>query len=231
MTADQYKHTWTLPADSRMLRMYGWMWKAEPEGTTFCKLFWGYIFAPVNLVARLFWALLWPLRAVLRPVGRWMKEEAAKAESEEKRKKRQPKPPKDEIPGRIADFFARPLTRRIAKIVGICLLIPLALVGLAAFVIAGYYVYLGVPLLVTWFLHTDAWVVVVTVLASIAAWLLIVGALMGLNTLFDLDTRWKQRKKRRAEAGKLTFGQLLYHGAVAVKANTCPRIEVKDDAR
>lgn len=229
MTADQYKHTWVLPADSRMLRMYGWMWKTEPEGTTFCKLFWGYVFAPINLLARLVWALLWPLRAVLRPVGRAMKESAAEAAA---RPEPPPKEPKEEIPGRIADFFAQPLTRRVCKIIGLCILVPLALVVLA---LVGWALVVFIPLIpvvlgdfVYWFAHTDAWVFVTTVVGVVVTGLVVIYVGDWLDKRYDLEARWERRKERRAAAGKLTFGQLLYHGAIAVKSNTCPRIEVKD---
>lgn len=47
-----YKHTWVLPRDSIVIRFYMWLWNASPREVTFCKLFWGYIFAIPALIGR-----------------------------------------------------------------------------------------------------------------------------------------------------------------------------------
>lgn len=41
----ELKHVWELPRDSVVIRFYMWLWDANPSDVTFCKLFWGYMFA------------------------------------------------------------------------------------------------------------------------------------------------------------------------------------------
>lgn len=45
-------HTWTFDADSKIIRFYLWLWKADPANIDFCRLFWGYVFCWVALLLK-----------------------------------------------------------------------------------------------------------------------------------------------------------------------------------
>lgn len=60
MRAEEYKHTWVIPRNAWYIKTYLWLWKADKNDVTFCKLFWGYtlcwlalIFGVIELPARL----------------------------------------------------------------------------------------------------------------------------------------------------------------------------------
>jgi hypothetical protein len=210
-----HKHTWTFSGDSKIIRFYLWAWDTDARQITFCKLFWAYIFAPVALAARVLWLLLWPVRIVFvrahesdqRRIAEW---------------KANPPKQKEEVPGRIADFFAREWPRRAAKFVGFGLLIPL---GLAVAGALSWSLYMLVAVWfadgVYWFFHTEAWQTV----AILAGYALVVLLTVPLTRF--LEPRLKARKRRKHAAGEPTLTDVLVEGAKAVKSNTCPRIEVR----
>jgi hypothetical protein len=216
MSTVELKHTWTLDRDSRLLRFYLWAWEGDPSAVTFCKLFWGYVFAPLNLLARLVWLVIWPLRAAIAKANEYDKRHA-----KERPAKERPKPrPKEEIPGRISVFFARPIPRLVAKIVGALVLLvtaPAALFGV------GWVLYrFGV-----WVATTDAkWVVGYGLFMAV-----VFIASHWLDQRYDLDARWEARKARKRAKGGVTLGDVFVEGAKAVKSNTCPRIEVRQEKR
>lgn len=43
-------HTWQLPANSKLLEFYRWLYKADVENLSFCKLFWAIVVSPAALV-------------------------------------------------------------------------------------------------------------------------------------------------------------------------------------
>lgn len=204
--AMEYKHTWVIDRDSRVLRTYLWAWAGDEGCVTFCKLFWGYVFLPLNLLARLVWALLRPLR--------WAFREDQKRTAQ---RKAAPAQPKEEIPGRIAEFFARPFPRRIAKMVGF---IALGLGGAAAVFGLGWVLWrFGHGLL-----HDDKvqWVV-----GYLAFWAVLAVVVAWLDRRYKFDARLEARKARKRADGGVTLGDVFVQGAKAVKTNTCPKVEVR----
>lgn len=224
MNQADLKYTWTFSRDNWIIRFYLWTWAADINQVTFCKLFWAYIFAPIAVIVKLLWILTWPLRLLGRGLKRALAREAdaRKVTPEPK----PTKPPKEEIPGRIAEFFAKEWPRRVAKIVGWSVVVPTTL---AIAVVLGWVLYMLVAVWfadgVYWFLHTDAWLVVVQVVVAI----LIAGviALACMHYVPKVDQRRAERRASKREAGEPTLGDVLVEGARAVKTNTCPRVEVK----
>lgn len=217
MEAGEYKHTLTLQRGVWFLRFYCWMWKADPSKANVCKLFWGYLFAWVSLLARLFWLLIWPLRRLLGRID-W----------EELDKPSEPKAEKEEVPGQIAEFFARPWPRRIAKGIGI-----LGLVWVAA--ATGFGLFLLVPLIPGALAASLNWVLVTAVLHGLLLGIVFIIVIFGgtawLDKRFQWDKRVKERKEQKRARGEMTFGDMFVYGAKAVKSNTCPRIEVVESER
>lgn len=45
MSSVELKHTIAVDESAWFIRFYLWLWQGDAERTTFCKLFWGYVFA------------------------------------------------------------------------------------------------------------------------------------------------------------------------------------------
>lgn len=52
MEAFEYRHEARVREGSWFIRLYLWAWEARIEEMDFCRLFWGYIFMPLNLLLR-----------------------------------------------------------------------------------------------------------------------------------------------------------------------------------
>lgn len=212
-----YKHVWVFNRQNRVLRFYLWAWKADPWQTTFCKMAWGYIFIVPNLFVRAIWILL-------KPVRWWGNKVKEAVESAERKAQTKPPPPKPEVPQRIADFFSRPGVRKVIKVLGIGVLILFALALLAGLAWVITKIPLATSVAVYWFLHTDAWIVATV----IAGWVIFMTTALFLDNRYDFVERSKERKLRKRAAGEPLLRDVLVEGFKAIKANTCPLIQIRD---
>lgn len=198
------KHTWVFEPDSRLLRFYATVWRADPAKADFCKLFWSVVLAPLAPV-------LWLLRGLL--IGSFAILDRLWTPVSGRRRERNVELSKvSGLPSRIASVFTRPVPRRIGR----------------GFVCG----YLGAALLYTLgalvleFVHDFHQAMFV--IGIVCSTLIVVAALIGLAVLFGERGIWK-----RAGDGLRRFGRFMADGYRSVKSNTCPRIVVRaaEDAR
>lgn len=217
MNQSELKREWTFSFDNPMIRFYLWLWEADEDEVTFCKLVWGLVLAPLGLLIRGLWMLAWPLRWLTVRTFYRLGEMDRKAKEARKAELK-----KEKLPGRAAELFARPWPRRIGGVLGWAFVVSLGLFTLAALGWGLFmFVTVWLPDGVYWFFHSDAWTVVPFVFGLIALWAL---TFISVTKLL----KWRQRRrKQKHEAGEPTVGDVLVGGFRAVKSNTCPRIKLR----
>lgn len=225
----------------------------EPENADFCKLFWGFVFMPLNLFVRIvgfpFWLIFRVLKALAPVIGRHLparkperklthaemmaivktKQEADEARLQKRRRR------KKEREAAIGLFLGKIGTTadRIVRVVqaGWSILKWIVyLIGAAmAVTLAGGLVW-GVIELAP--LIGDHWVTILTVIGfsigfcALLLFLIAVGAGTGF---FFTETHRGLATRRMVKSGSSTFFHIMYMGLVAVKTRTCPKIVVKDE--
>lgn len=244
----EYRHTAPIKRDAWFLKLWCWAWEMEPENADFCKLFWGYVFMPLNLFIRI---VAWPIIKIIHGIKAFfgwlgehgenhntityeehrakMKLEAVKnAENEEKKKRRE-----DRIKAffghigsaadKVVGFFQSTwvATKWIVYLIGVVLCLALA----------GVLIW-GVVEIVGLIAGDVSGVLRVTgiVFAVIAGIVIVVAIAVGLIWAF-VETPLGAALKRFFKRVFGAFGSALYTGLVAIKTRTCPKIElIEEDA-
>lgn len=85
MTEEDYKHTWVIPRNAWYIKIYVWMWMAQEEEITFCKLFWGYALCWIGLPVRIVVAIV---SGPLKALENYVEDPVRKAKRKEKKKRR-----------------------------------------------------------------------------------------------------------------------------------------------
>lgn len=249
----EYRHTATISRDAWFLKLWSWAWMTEPENADFCKLFWGFVFMPLNLFVRIvgfpFWLIFQILKALAPVIGSHLparkperklthaemmamvkaKQEADEARLQKRRRR------KKEREAAISVFLGK-IGAAADRVVGVVragwsiLKWVVYLIGAAMTVaLAGGLVW-GVVELAP--LIGDHWVTILTAIGlSIGFCLLLLFLLtVGAGTAFFFaETRKGLATRRMMKSGSSTFFHIMYMGLVAVKTRTCPKIVVKDE--
>lgn len=239
MSGVELKHAMKVDEDAWFIRFYVWLWKAERSDINFCKLFWGLSLAPFGLLVRL---VLTPFLFIARRLDAMHDRRRQQGiadmtqEALERMLAGEP-PPERERPtmmkmlDRIAVAFARLAMwsagawdflsrhKRFNKAVG------LAFLGLAVLLAVGALV------AVVWLAvaYASVTLVVVGVAVAVAVTGLIVLAMWGLGVFSFAGGRIIQPAAKGVRTGGMGLFDVMRTGYVAVKSNTCPRIEFKDD--
>lgn len=245
----EYKHTAKVSRDAWFLKLWCWAWEMEPERADFCKLFWGYVFMPLNLFIRVIGWPLYKLFLGLRAVKQWIgrklsptdpfanmthdewranrKLEKLKEETNaEKKKKREE---------RIAAFFGR-VSAAADRVVGFfqatwpftrwilyagCFVLAAGLTGGLIW---------GVIELADVIIGNAAGIghVLLIVLAIVAGLVIIVSAAVAIVWVL-LDTPVGKNLKWFLKRTFGAFGSAMLTGLIAIKTRTCPKIELLED--
>jgi hypothetical protein len=241
-----YRHTAAIKRDAWFLKLWCWAWEMEPESADFCKLFWGYIFLPLNFLVRI---VAWPvirivhgLKAVFKKIGSigdgnlamtTLEESRAQRdlealkdeESEEKKKRREERIAKffgvvGSIADRVVSFFQS--TWKVTKFVfyAIIAAVMLVLAGVIVWGIVELVELIGTD--VSGVLHVT--LIVLAIIVSITLFVAIFTAILWTLVETPVGRALKRFFKRVFGA----FGSSMYTGLVAIKTRTCPKIELVD---
>ena len=211
----ELKHTITVPHNAWFMRLYRrvWSFTDEPSNPTFCSLFWGYLLMPLGL---LLWVVLFCTLIPVAAAADYVVEHKTKAPSalggEVKKQPSRLLRAFTVLAARIK--FAWDFACPVLRVVGWGLV---ACAGLAALGGSGYGIYLLAPLVGSNVLPILMWIGFVLGGFLTIAILLWVGC--------AITNKW--HLVARLGASLKTFGHVMAIGYVAVKSNTCPRIELR----
>lgn len=236
MEAASYRHTAHVHRDSWFMRFYCWLWAAEAEEADFCKLFWGYVLAPVGLLVRvIFLPVVLVVRGVRALADKLSSTPPAGTPEWEtyvlrQELREQRKAELSERWGRRAQVLFGFVSRVADRVVAVAKR-TWRIVRYPAYAIAAALT-LAVAVGVGWLLYlfglvlADNLNVVLIILVIVAA---LVGAVGGAYVAYRLS---QTRVGSGVKNGALTFSGAIRTGALGVKARTCPRIVlVVDDRR
>lgn len=216
----EFKHTLTVDRGASYLRFYVWLWEGDLDKISFCKLFWAYVFAVPGMFLRF---------GIFAPLV-WVAAHAPRPRFKRTAKSLKGPPQMQRVLGRIETTGARVVQRfgsawrvvsfggRLQYWGGRLLMVLGGLIGAGLVAGVGYLVvsYFSTAVIVT--------AAIAGLIASVAA-VLVLKALGVIEVIGDLMLSGG----RRARAGALGFFGVMRAGYIAVKSNTCPRIEVTTD--
>lgn len=241
--------------DAWFLKLYLWMWKQEPHEVNFCKMFWGFVFAPLNLLARVIlfpaWLayrglkLLWPSfskgvdwlldrmpqrKSTFTPIA------LSKSFTDPERPVTKPKRERRILnwlssrAARTADGAVRGITA-IWPVLKIGFLVIAAAFGIGLAYEVGYWLTKLVPLVPP----AAAGVWIGLKWAAHGFWWAIAPVLLALAVMALIAagiiraamTPRGERVGKKIGTGTLSFFQLMKGGVKSVKYRTCPIIEVE----
>jgi ABC-type multidrug transport system fused ATPase/permease subunit len=226
----QPMHTARVHKGSWFIRLFLFMWPIRPEDVDFCKLFWGYVFAPLNLLVRFVTlpvALLW--RFVLAPRMREKERQRREMTDEEwvalrKTQRAKEKARKDRINaffGRISGFADRFIVapcKAVAATRGwtwfLRALMVVSGVALAGVIVWGLIV-----------IATHHALVYLFAAAFLAGTLAVVGVVL-TGIFFVEETPTGQAVAFHTKKGAVGFVGAIRTGFWGVKNRTCPQIEL-----
>lgn len=234
-----YRHTARVSADSWFIRFYCWLWEADVEKVDFCRLFWGYVFALPNLLVRIVgyvpYKVLSAIGRALKRVGqravdnaptlqdelRWRRERLERrAERREKRKNKY-----DcllSLASRIADRLVE-IAQAAWKVLRYPTYALVIVFGVVVVGGLGYLAYLLGALVVA---NAGIVAIVTAFLVGIVVTVVLTVSLVALGGYFFSETERGKSVVSGTKGGFLTFGGVLRKGVHAIKARTCPKIEV-----
>lgn len=230
MQAHEYKHTLKIDEDARYLRFICWLWGMNKYDVDICKLFWATVFCVPFLFIRII--IIEPCKWAATPIYNWYY-----IKKVQKVRVRPVKPPKQEKPkeekehlflNRIANFAAW-LSMKIKQIYWWFSRRKLLLRALTI-------LFFGLGGLASLFILAGSIYIIATnpeigygILLGLFGLAFIIG-LISMLVIFKVGHKIKiYLLKPTGGFFKSTF-QTLYYGGKAIKAGTCPRIEiVKDD--
>lgn len=248
----EYRHYAKISRDAWYLKIWCWAWMSEPENADFCKLFWGFVFLPLNLFIRItafpFWLLFRGIRAVLLWIDAKLPEreeehmthqeymaKMKKEREEEEARLQKHLRRKKEREAAISAFFGR-IGMVADRIVGAfqtawpVIRWVFYLVGLVlALALAGALVW-GMTMLVP-LIADNLWPIAQVVLFMLGVVLaLVLGiTILGGTGYFFTETNKGLETRRMVKSGGSTFLHAMYVGLCAVKTRTCPKVELIEE--
>jgi hypothetical protein len=243
----EYKHEMTVDANSWFIRLYVWMWEAKRSDINFCKLFWGYfpVFFLLNLVVfqLMIRPVIWLVGELLdllpereRPTElqksiKLREERLVKQEKARLKDDRGPSLPQRFLSGvgagasllimRISQFWGWVTSHKTVNFVVLRATLGIAIL-LSAGAIAGI-IYLAV-------VNFGVTAIILAVIAGAIIAVLFIVALHYLGVLAKManvsSAGWKKTKE-----GSKGFWEVMVDGFIAVKSNTCPKINLSDEER
>ena len=206
--------TWTFDADSKIIRFYLWLWKADPSNIDFCRLFWGYVFCWVALILKPAAALAEAIdgRAQRTPqptLAARLKAEDLRQEKKRAKAQKWENSRLNRLLTRLEYFGARH-GALLSKLVR------------GALVLIGVFV--------------SATLLVLTIIENVVAFLLAVGLVLAgfiIGAAIYYLTKHTTVAQRvdiaatKAWNGTKFFGRFLVEGERHVKNRTCPKIVVR----
>lgn len=243
-----YRHSAQIRRDAWFLKLWCWAWESEPESADFCKLFWGYIFMPLNFLVRV---IAWPILKIINGV-KWVfhkigsigdddsimtmtheeyvskrkLEELKDEENEEKKKRHEERLAKFFVTiaagaDRMVSFFQS--TWVVTKWVFYAI-IAVIMLAFAAVIVWGVVELVGlVAGDVSGVLEVT--LIVLAVIAAITVSVALVTSIFWIMIETPVGRALKRFFKRIFGA----FGHAMYMGLIAIKTRTCPKIELKED--
>lgn len=209
--------TWTFDADSKIIRFYLWLWKADPSNIDFCRLFWGYVFCWVALILKPAAALAEAIdgRAKRKPqptLAERLKAEDLRQEKKRAKAQKWENSRLNRLLTRLEDFGTRhgALLSKLFR---------------GALVLVGVFVAAALATLL-----------VLTIIENVVAFLIAIGLVIGAfiigGSIYYLTkhTTVAQRADlaaTKAWNGTKFFGRFLVEGERHVKNRTCPKIVVR----
>lgn len=240
----EYRHTAAISRNAWFLRFWSWMWKTSISNADFCKLFWGYVFAPVNLTVRailfLPWLIVVGFKALGRKLDAWIASgpppqpktpEERKLSQEKEQESAAKKKAREE---RILGFF-KWVSTQADRCVGFAQsswpkvrFLIYGITGIFAAALAAVIVYFVIKLVELIADNAAGVGRVALEFAGIVVGAFALVAIFVLIMIFIMETRPGKAIRRFFDRVFGAFFRAMYMGLCAVKTRTCPKIELVD---